>query len=211
MQVTLKADGHTASGGAPLIMHNERLADPLDEFTQWIGERSRKRGKTIADHEAMGYGEFGGGLYTDPPLSIGGYMQPNGQRYVIALPAWNVLRCLQDGGKRHKRGPDVLRGVYPIDTHARLVYDGPSQPHELWKAGTFALRKTVGVQRARTVRTRPIFTDWSFELAVEVDVSVFDEHTLRMLWRDAGVYCGIGDMRPVYGRFAGTIDVLVTA
>ena len=30
MQVTLKLDGRTASGGSALIMHNERLADPLD-------------------------------------------------------------------------------------------------------------------------------------------------------------------------------------
>lgn len=206
MQITLIADGHTDKGGAPLIMHNERLADPLDPFAQWIAERSRKRGKTLADHEAMGYGEFGGGLYTNPPLTVEDYMQPNGQKYDVCLPSWNVLRCLQDGAKRHKRGPDVLRGVYPIDPNTPpLDYDGPTQPHELWKAGTFALRKTVGVQRSRTVRTRPIFTDWRFELDVEVDMTVFDVHTLRMVWHDSGIYCGIGDMRPVYGRFDGTI------
>ena len=31
------------------------------------------------------------------------------------------------------------------------------------------LRKTVGVQRARTVRTRPMFLPWSLTLEIEVD------------------------------------------
>ena len=163
---------------------------------------SKKRNKTTADHEEIAHQEFLGGLYTDPPLMPG----PNGVAHVPCLPAWNVLRCLQDGAKRHKRGADVLRGVYPIGSVARLMYDGPDSPDGLWTSGQFALRKTVGVQRARTVRTRPVFTDWEATLDVEVDMTVFDLHTLRVCWHDAGIYAGLGDMRPVYGRFVGTID-----
>ena len=69
-----------------------------------------------------------------------------------------------------------------------------------------ALRKTVGVQRARTMRTRPIFNEWKAELPVEVDPVVFDLDTLRNCWKDAGTYAGIGEMRPVYGRFKATIE-----
>lgn len=205
MKLTLTCDGRTEAGGSPLIMHSERLADPLDEFTQALAGISKKRNKTTADHEAMGHLEFGGGMYTDPPLTLDGYTNPNGVKFRPAIPAWNMLRCLQDGARRHKRGADVLRGVYPIGEYGTLMYDGPETPHELWQAGGFALRKTVGVQRARTVRTRPIFTDWRAELSVEVDASVFDVHTLRVIWREAGVYSGLGDMRPVYGRFVGAI------
>lgn len=190
MKVLLHLDGRTESGGAPLIMHNERLADPLDDHTRAIAAVSKKRNKTEADHLEIARLEFLGGLYTNG----------NGP----CIPAWNIIRCLQDGAKRHKRGADVLRGVYPITQHADVQYDGSRDPDAMWKEGGFSLRKTVGIQRSRTVRTRPMFTDWQAELAVEVDPTVFDLDTLQNIWREAGVYAGLGDMRPVYGRFIGT-------
>lgn len=203
MQVLLKLDGRIASGGAPLICHNERLADPLDSFTEAIQEISKKRGKTKADHEALAHLEFLGGLYTNPPLQ----WPLNGTaKAAPCVPAWNVLRCLQDGGRRHKRGADVPRGIYPLAEAAPVIYEGPAEPEALWRDGAFALRKSVGVQRSRTMRTRPIFTDWQSELLIEVDATVFDLHTLRVIWKDAGIYAGLGDMRPVYGRFIGTIE-----
>ena len=55
------------------------------------------------------------------------------------------------------------------------------------------------------MRTRPFFNDWQAELPIEVDAAIFDLHALRNIWKDAGVYCGLGDMRPVYGRFVGTV------
>lgn len=202
MQVTLKLDGRTASGGAPLVCHNERLADPLDEFVQAIQGFSKKRNKTIADHEEIAYLEFLGGLYTSPSLGL----PLNGKNPAPCLPAWNILRCLQDGGRRHKRGMDVPRGIYPLAESAAIQYDGPLDPQKMWETGGFSLRKSVGVQRSRTMRTRPFFADWQAELPIEVDSTVFDLHTLTTLWRDAGIYAGLGEMRPVYGRFFGTIE-----
>lgn len=192
MKVLLKLDGRTASGGSSLVMHNERLADPLDEYTREIAKVSKKRNKTEADHLEIGRLEFLGGMYANG----------NGP----CIPAWNILRCLQDGGKRHKRGADVLRGIYPLAEHADVIYDGERDPDTMWKLGGFALRKTVGIQRSRTMRTRPIFTDWQAELPVEVDPVVFDLDALRNIWREAGVYAGLGEMRPVYGRFAATLE-----
>lgn len=208
MQVQLNADGRTASGGTPYVMHNERLADPLDTCTQSIAGVSKKKNKTLADHEEIARREFLGGLYTDPVIELDdkGQLTSNSQRVVV--PAWNVLRCLQEAATRQKRGRDVLRGVQPLTVQASLVYDGPHAPDELWKAGQFSLRKTVGVQRARTVRTRPMFNDWQADLMIEVDVNVFDVHTLRVAWADAGRYVGLGEMRPVYGRFLGTLAVV---
>lgn len=206
VKVLLLLDGRTDVGGSALLMHNERLADPLDDFTQMIASKSKKRNKTNEDHEFMARYEFAGGAYTHPAMSVADFDSSNGAVYVPVIPAWNVIRCLQDGARRHKRGADVLRGVYPIGEYADLEYAGPRDVRELWTAGGFALRKSVGVQRARTMRTRPFFTDWRASLAVEVDPAVFDVSTLRVAWRDAGTYCGIGDMRPVQGRFVGTIE-----
>lgn len=191
MQVVLNLDGRTASGGSPLVCHNERLADPLDDIVRTISTFTAKRKKTEADHMEIARLEFLGGLYTNG----------NGP----CLPAWNILRCLQDGARRHKRGLDVPRGIYPRAEHADVDYDGPRDPDVMWKAGTFSLRKTVGVQRSRTMRTRPIFTEWQAKLPIEVDPTVFDLDTLANIWKDAGIYAGLGEMRPVYGRFAATL------
>jgi hypothetical protein len=187
-------------------MHNERLADPLDVFTREIAKVAKKRNKTETDHLRIARLEFYGGLYTVPPLE-GEPDEPDDQA-TVCLPAWNLLRCLQDGATRHKRGRDVLRGVYPLVTEAELVYDGPGEVTALWQHGGFSLRKTVGVQRSRTTRTRPIFHDWQIELPVEVDMTIWDLDTLANCWKDAGVYSGIGEMRPVFGRFKGTIVVV---
>jgi hypothetical protein len=193
VNVTLILNGATDHGGSPLVMHNERLADPLDDYTRAVAKISKKRNKTEADHMEIARLEWHGGLYTNG----------NGP----CLPAWNIIRCLQDGGTRHKKGRDVIRGVYPLVPHVDLTYDGDviRDPDEMWKAGTFGLRKTVGVQRSRTVRTRPIFREWRAELPVEVDPVIFDLDTLRNIWTDAGKYAGLGEMRPVYGRFEATI------
>lgn len=194
MKVLLKLDGRTASGGSALVMHNERLADPLNDFTRSIAAVSKKRNKTEADHIEIARLEFLGGLYTNG----------NGP----CVPAWNILRCLQDGAKRHKRGMDVPRGVFPLVDHADVTYEGDAirDPDKLWQAGEFALRKTVGIQRSRTMRTRPIFIEWQAQLSAEVDPVIFDIDTLQVFWTDAGRYAGLGEMRPVYGRFVGTIE-----
>jgi hypothetical protein len=204
MQVLLEADGSVAVGGSSVLMtHNERLADRLDEFTRAIAATSKKRNKTEADELEIGRLEFCGGLYTTPQITSPADL--NGQ--VICIPAWNIVRCLQEGATRQKRGKDVLRGVFPLAQEATLEFDGPTDVVERWQEG-FWLRKTVGVQRSRTVRTRPLFTEWRARLPVEVDANVFDLHTLKVAWHDAGIYVGLGEMRPIYGRFEGTVSMV---
>lgn len=203
MRLILKLDGTTASGGTPLLMHNERLADPLNQFAKQLAEKTGKRKKTETDHEEIARREFMGGLYTAEAGTTAAGL-PKG---APVIPGWNVLRCLQDGAKRTKRGQDVLRGVYPAAEFALVEFDGPRKPDELWKGG-FWVRKGVGVGRSRVIRTRPMFTDWTAELAVDVDPTVFDIEAIVVAWKDAGRYCGIGDGRPIHGRFAGLVDVV---
>lgn len=204
MRLILKFDGTTGSGGTPLLMHNERLADPLNPFAKALAEKTGKRGKTDTDHEEIARREFMGGLYT----SEAGTGKKDGLPLgVPVIPGWNVLRCLQDGAKRNKRGQDVLRGVYPAAEFATVEFDGPRAADELWRGG-FWVRKGVGVGRSRVIRTRPMFTDWTAELPVDVDPTVFDVEAIVVAWRNAGQYCGIGDGRPIHGRFAGLVEAI---
>lgn len=195
-----------AVGEAAMVHHNERLADPLDEITRAISAITAIRKKTEAQHIEIARLEFLGGLYLSGPAKLKeGHLIPE-DGAVPTFPAWNVLRCLQVGASRHKRGPDVLRGVRPLVESSTLIYDGPTDPNEMWRTGEFALRKTVGVQRNRLVRTRPIFWPWTITVPVNVDPVIFDIDTLAVMWRDAGRYAGLGEMRPVYGCFTGTIE-----
>lgn len=195
----------TATGEAALVMHNERLADPLDSLTRAIAAVTSKRKKTITDHEEISRLEFFGGLYTTELIEFVGDDVVIPDDCTVTVPAWNLLRCLQDGAKRDKRGLDVLRGVHPLVEYAELDYKGEHDPLAMWKSQEYVLRKTVGVQRARTTRTRPIITDWTITLPVEVDPEVFDLDALAHSWGMAGRYAGLGEMRPVYGRFVGTV------
>lgn len=190
MQVIITFDGRTEVGGTPLLMHHERLSDPLDTYCRQLAAVSSKRKKTDADHREMAHIEFQGGMYTNG----------NGP----CIPTINILRTLQEAAKRHKRGADVLRGIVPLTEHADLSYEGPRDPEELWKEG-FWLRKSVGISNRRVIRTRPHFHDWVVSAPFEVDPTIFDSDTLAQIVHEAGRYIGLCDRRPINGRFCGTM------
>jgi len=207
MELTLVLDGRTASGGTPLLMHNERLADPLDPIARALSAVNGKKKKTITDHEEMARIEFYGGLYTDP--AIPRLDAVDGQRPI--LPAWNIHRTLRAGATRWRRGQDINRGVLPLAQFSELAYvpaaEGATAPRgaqALWEDGGYVLRHSAKVQMSRVMRTRPMFTDWQAELLVEVDTDLIDPDELEAWWKYAG-RLGTGDWRPLYGRFQGTI------
>jgi hypothetical protein len=193
MKVMISFDGREESFGSALLCHNERLADPLDEMARAVAEISKKRAKVEKDHLELARRQFLGGLY----------LGDNGP----VVPASNLLRCLEDGARRIKRGKDINRGIVPLADSADLQYDGPRDPEELWKAG-FWLRKGVGIGTKRVISTRPLFRNWQCELPIEVDSEIFDLHTLRQIGELAGKYAGLGDMRPIHGRCKITVTPL---
>lgn len=202
MRVVIRLDGRESEGGAALVCHNERLQDPLDAFQQAVAEIASKRSKALADHLELGRREFFGGLYTNPVIV--NLDDVNGQTPVI--PSMNLLRCIQGGAKHHKLGRHVLRGMFPLVENADVLYEGPNNPADLWnQAETFSLRKGVVVSGRRVTRTRPIFRDWALEIPFEVDANVLDFHEVQTIVTTAGIMEGLGEMRPIYGRFNGTV------
>ncbi len=201
IRVTL--DGSTAVNGSPLLMHNERLADPLDGYTKWVAELSKKRTKTERDIEEMGRREFYGAGYwaiDNGPAST--------DQSGPVIPTWNIIRCLQESASRHKLGRHVMRGIIPVDEYTPLLYDGPREVDALWKSGTFHSRKGVAVGQRRVIRTRPCFTDWSVETELELDLTILDPAQVNQIANEAGRYCGLGDARPRFGRFSGSVSLL---
>lgn len=177
--------------GAPLLMHNERMIDPLNPYVRSVKELSGKRQRSEVDELELSHREWLGCFYYDE--EIGPY-----------LPVWCIVRCIQEAGKRHKLGASVLRGVVPASEKTPVLYDGPRDLDTLWKDGRYALRKAVGVGQKRVMRTRPVFVDWTMEAEIEVDLTQIDPEKINQLIAEGGRYQAVGDYRPVYGRFLGS-------
>ena len=178
------------SGTTPMLMHNRRLSDPLDEYTRLIKEVTSKRIKTDADHAEIARLEFLGGLYYDKKAGV-------------HVPGENIDATVRDGAKLIKKGMDIKRGVQCVDLVVPLIYEGPRSPDQLYPA--FADRRRVGVNKgSSTIRCRPIFAEWGCEFTLALDVEVINPTDLRRCVELAGARVGLGDYRPRYGRF--TVD-----
>jgi hypothetical protein len=177
---------------AELIMHNGRLANPLDPATKALKRATTKRMKTDEDHEEIARLEHAGSLYLDP--DIGPY-----------LPSDNIWRCLYDAAKKHKMGPRIKEGVVFPDAVNPLGYDGPRDPDGLWKDENFRLMHSVKNQTNRVMRCRPMFREWRAEAEGILDPNILNLQDLSNIAETAGAVIGLGDWRPRYGRFVASV------
>lgn len=183
------------AGREPLLMHNARLSDPLDEFSKAIKPISAKMKKTDEDHQRMAQLEFLGGLYYDDQL--GPY-----------LPGQNFERCLVDAAKITKAGKKIERGVFITSNVNPVEYTGPRKPEELYEDRNFVSRASSKVQQNRVMRTRPCFRQWEVYADGIFDPALINLAELQQIAQTAGMMIGLGDWRPRYGRFTGTITEL---
>lgn len=180
--------------GLRLMMHNEQLANPMNEYTQALAKLTHKRGKNIEDHKAIAEIEFQGGLYHD--AKAGPY-----------IPAKCLNKCLVMGARRRKLGK-LFEQMIIVDREVNPVgYVGPRGRKELWgemdEAGNhpFADQRLVGVNKARTLRTRPLFVGWSCGFLIKSIDGAVDGHDIETAL-EAAQSIGILDGRPVYaGQF----------
>jgi hypothetical protein len=182
------------TGVAPWIPHNGLLADPLYEFSKRIKKVTALRKKTEADLEEMARLEFLGGLY----LKDG---EP-------CIPGEMIEAALAGKGgaaRKNKSGAQAAAGLF-VPNPAKLEYDGPKDPNELWKDYRFRFRVPAKVGMAKVMRTRPIFEQWSAVVEVHYNPDLVDRDRVIDWIVQAGAEVGIGDWRPRYGRF--TVELL---
>ena len=85
------------------------------------------------------------------------------------------------------------------------MYEGPRDANELWADGNFAFVAMVKIQQNKVARTRPIFHDWTAEVAVQYSPGIINESDI-VRWMDvAGAEVGLMDWRPRYGRFEAEV------
>lgn len=192
----------TLTGTSPLLMHNERLADPLDPFTRALKAVTGKTKKTDEDHEQMARIEFEGGLYFDS--AVGPYW-----------PGPNFHRSLVEGARLTKNGKDVERALLILDDICPVAYKGPRSVEGLYADKGYMLRKSVktGMSR-RVMRTRPMFSEWTLEYEAELDALLLNFEDVVVIAETAGLLVGMGDWRPssphggMYGRYTVVVERL---
>jgi len=174
------------TGVRPLLMHNGRLADPLDPHAADLASFTSKRAKTKADHEIIAELEWYGSLWL------------HGSR--PCLPEHVLESVFVDGAKFKRKGRAATAGL-EVTEPAILAYDGPQDLPAMWKDPEFRKRAGVRVRYAKTMRTRPRFPAWSAQLTVSYLPSLLDRDEVVTFFTIAGALVGVGDWRPKFGKF----------
>jgi hypothetical protein len=183
----MKTLNYRIKGTAPLLMHSDKTANPLHPLTKKLKELTKKRNKTDEDLEAIARVEFEAGCYYE------------GGKYLI--PASVLDATFLSSAKMFKQGVLWKQAAFiPNDAifefkHSKIA------PDKLFDIPGFADIRTVKVGQAKTMRCRPVFSHWEFSCTIILDEAKLNESEIDNIVKNAGLYVGICDYRPRFGRF----------
>lgn len=179
-------------GRAPLLMHNGRLADPLNPYTVALKRATEVKKKTETQHQEVARLEFLGGLY----------LNADGEPII---PCENIEAMVKYAGRRKKLGQECERAVVCLGDPGLVLGGGNWPKGETalweWKNHVLAFRKTAGMRGSTVVRTRPMFATWTLRVELQLDTTMMNPDTLKDVLKIAGREIGLGDWIPRYGRF----------
>jgi hypothetical protein len=176
------------TGTSPLMMHSDRLANPLLPETKAHKELTSKRKKTDDDHVAIARSEFVAGLYWSPKDGV-------------YIPGQNFDATFFAGAKLQKLGTHWKRGALVLEDKVKLLHDGPGTPEKLWESAANVDCRGVKVGTAKVMRYRPVFLSWAAELTVAINTDVLSLGEARKAIEDSGALIGVCEYRPRFGRF----------
>lgn len=187
------------TGIRPMLMHNARLANPIDPYTRRVKELTSKRKKTDEDLILLMQAEARGSAYETTDNLLG-------------LPTVNVWRCLYDAAKAFKRGEDIKRAVSHDPVVEPLLIPGKRSGSwvevdvdKYLADGTKIDYRSVKVTTSRVMRSRPVIMEWRSTHTFEVLDDIIDARDLPQIIERAGRVGGMCDYRPIYGTFTTEI------
>jgi hypothetical protein len=180
-------------GTSPLMMHADKLANPLLPESKAHKELTSKRKKTDEDHLAIARSEFIAGAYFDPTVGF-------------FVPGQNLDATFWAGAKLQKLGVHWRRAAVVMTDKAKLLFDGPSTPDALWEDPSFVDCRGVKVGTAKLMRYRPIFREWTTEVEVAINTEILNINEVKKAIDDAGALIGTCEFRPRFGRFEVRYD-----
>lgn len=114
------------TGVAPLIVHNIRLANKLDDYARRISRLTSKRSRTEAEDLEISHIEWEGGFYFDEKLGP-------------CIPGANIKAMMRQGATAIKRGAKriINAGMQVVEDMVPIQYEGPRKLDKMWEARRF--------------------------------------------------------------------------
>lgn len=183
----------TWKGTTPLIMHSCQCVNPLHPIARELKKYTSKKNKTEEDLIKISDLEWESGAYWKDGLGL--YM-----------PAENVEATIKNGAKANKKGKDIEKYVSVTDLYVPFFYGENLTKEELIANYDYRDTRIMTVQRAKVLRTRPRFDQWSIIFNLMYDDTKIDIDTIVNAMEYAGSYVGLCDSRPKYGKFTTIIE-----
>ena len=216
----------TLTGKTSLIMHQDSI-DWTDFIDEWRANPSNKPYLTKAkgDDRAPGFVWFG-------------FLYHDGTH--IAIPTDNLMRALRDGAAKISKGSGKetfkrqSQSGMGIQPHALLLYGANQQPIPIAPFQALADRqerafmvhrqaardhgfdifaKRARIGKAKHIRARPIFHQWTVSGTVTVWDDTITPVVVRQMFELTGTLVGLCDWRPAapeapghYGLFDVTLE-----
>lgn len=193
---------YEVKGDTATIIHNGRMANPLDLYVKANKKLSAKQKKSEDDFAAIAVTEWEGSLYTDPPLP-----GPNlgSGKEEVCWPGRNIKAMLVTAGKKRKLGKKIGEAILVFDESNGgmfpLRYEGPKDWRKLRDDPNYRLMSMVRVSQARIMRCRPMFMPWSLAFTVQYLPDQIDSQDLDDVVAIGGRIIGLSDWRPEYGKY----------
>jgi hypothetical protein len=190
----------TIRGTTPLLMHNVRLANPIDPYAKALSEATStfKKTKTEADFLQVARTEWFGGLYHDPEIGV----------YVPS--SWLIGTFARGGVNYGKKGLAVKQSLLLQELAYPLVHDGPADLEQMWADPQYRDIRAAGIGKNKVMRTRPKFPRWALEVPALLEESTLDFGVFQAIAEKAGGLAGMGDYRPEKSGPFGRYEVLVS-
>lgn len=176
-------------GNSPLLMHDDKTANPFNDYTKQLKAISAKRKKTDDDLLEMARIEWMASLY---------YTEQEG--YFIKAECFEATFLA--AAKSKKLGTAFKQSVRIPDNPVFHFKQEKLPPAKLFELDCYKDFRTVKVQQSKVLRCRPIFNDWHCEVELWYDETRLDEAELLQIVEYAGRFIGVCDYRPKFGRFS---------
>lgn len=190
MEVTLHLKGLR-----PLLMHNGRLANPLDPHVEQMAAIKAKRKKTRDDHFDLMMLQARGGCWET-------------EEGLLGVPDEAVWRSIYDAATAFRRGMDIKRALLPEGQVRPLMIGKTTVDCDQYLVDFKAHIHYVPVKigNVKVMGARPIVHEWASTHTFDLLTDVLDESDLAAIVARAGRLVGIGDWRPTYGRYEPTME-----
>lgn len=190
MELTLEL-----TGDRPMLMHNGRLANPLDAYAQRLKQYTSKRNKTDEDILAIMRIEARGSCWETEDGLLG-------------IPEAAIWASIHEGAKQRKLGKSVEKALrYDPDHVVPITIYGETFMCEdyLKDLHNFDYR-AVRVSNRKVMRARPRIRHWATSVTFDLDENIINARDLAPSIEYAGKYVGLGDWRPLLGTFTVTVQ-----